>query len=285
MSRLRLVLLAVVLLVLAGLFLPYVMHSRVNSDRVGCQNHLRELGLLGVRHASAPGQPLPAGPRDELPPGTFRNPTLPPDERMSWYAYTLNALDVGPPNPAPQAKHRRPAGLADLLAGFDPAGGWNSPQNQPLANYRLATAICPAQVREYPAGSPVPTNYVAVGGIGLDTPARSLAAAGSSAGAYRYDDPTPDAAFTDGRGQTAQIIETNADLGPWLRGGPGTLRGLNPAATPYLGPGRPFGGCHPGGAYVAMADGSVVFRKDTIDSAVLRAVFTLAGGESNFDGP
>ena len=285
MSRLRLVLLAVVLLVLAGLGLSYIMQSRVRSDRTSCQNHLRELGLIGVRHASPPGQPLPPVSRDELPPGTFRNPTLPPDQRMSWYAYTLNVLDVGPPNPDPQAKHRRPAGLADLLASFDPAGGWNAPQNQPLANYRLAAAICPAQVREYPAGSPVPTNYIAVGGIGLDTPAKSLADAGSSAGAYRYDGATPDSAFKDGRQQTAQIVETNTDVGPWLRGGPSTLRGLDPARTPYLGPGRPFGGCHPGGAYIAMADGSVLFRKDTIDPAIFRAMFTLAGGESDFDGP
>jgi prepilin-type processing-associated H-X9-DG protein len=63
------------------------------------------------------------------------------------------------------------------------------------------------------------------------------------------------------------------------------LRGLDPAATPYVGPGRSFGGCHPGGVYIAMADGSVLFRKDTIDPAIFRALLTLAGGETNFDGP
>jgi prepilin-type processing-associated H-X9-DG protein len=285
MSRIRIVLLALAVVVLAGLALPFVMRARVGSDRVSCQNHLRDLGLLGVRHASAPGQPLPPRPLDELPAGTFRNPALPPDQRMSWFVYTLNFLNDGPPSPDPQAKHRQPAGLAGLLTNFDPTGPWDSPGNRPLANYRLTTAICPAQVRDYPPGVPVPTNYIASGGLGLETPAKSLADAGKLAGAYRYDEPTPDAAFKDGRQQTTQIVETNTDVGPWLRGGPSTLRGLDPAATPYLGPGRPFGGCHPGGAYVSMADGSVRFLKDSIDPPIFRALLTLAGGETNFDGP
>jgi prepilin-type processing-associated H-X9-DG protein len=285
MSRLRIVLLALGVLALAGLALQFIMSARLRSDRVGCQNHLRDLGLLGVRHASPPGQPLPPRPRDELPPGTFPNPALNPDQRMSWFVYTLNVLNEGPPNPDPQAKHHSPAGLADVLTNFDPTGPWDSERNRPLANFRLTTAICPAQVREYPAGTPVSTNYIASGGLGLDTPAKSLAEAGTSAGAYRYDNPTPDSAFKDGRQQTAQIIETNTDLGPWLRGGPSTLRGLDPAATPYLGPGRPFGGCHPGGAYVSMADGSVRFLKDTIDPPIFKAMLTLAGGETNFEGP
>src|SRR5262245_51223319 len=122
--------------------LPFIMRSRVTSDRVGCMNHLRELGLFGVRHASPPGQPLPPGPRDELPPGTFESPSLPPDRRMSWYVYTLNILDQGAP--IPEANHRRPAGLADLLTRFDPTGTWNAPGNMELATYRLTTAICPA---------------------------------------------------------------------------------------------------------------------------------------------
>jgi prepilin-type processing-associated H-X9-DG protein len=287
MSRLRLVLLVLVLLVLAGAVLPFVLQSRAKSDRIGCENHLRLLGLFGVRHASPPGQGLPTRPRDELPAGTFPNPSLPPDQRMSWYVYTLNVLNEGPPTPDPTLKHHRPAGLGDLLTKFDTAGRWDSERNAPLANYRLAAAICPAQVREYPPGSPVPTNYIAAGGLGADTPTKSLDEAGPLAGAYRYDGVTPDSAIKDGLSTTAQLVETSTELGPWLRGGPSTLRGLDVAATPYLGPGRPFGGCHPGGGYVAMADGSVRFVKETVDPVVFRAMLTIAGGpaESNFDAP
>lgn len=287
MSRLRLILLGLVLLALAGLVLPLILRSRANSDRIGCENHLRQVGLFGVRHASPPGQGLGARPRDELPPGTFQTLTLRPDLRASWYAYMLNVLVEGPPDPDPKHKHRTPAGLAELVARFDPDGPWDSERNAPLANYRLAAAICPAQVREYPPGNPVPTNYIAVGGLGLDTPTKPLDEAGPRAGPYRYDGATPNAAIQDGFQQTAQIIETNTDLGPWLRGGPSTLRGLDVDAGPYLGPDRPFGGCHPGGVYVSTVDGSVRFVKDTIDPAVLRAMFTIAGGpgEVNLDGP
>ena len=287
MSRLRVVLFGLLVLLLAGLVLPLVMRSRVTSDRIRCENHFRYLGLLGVRSASVPGNGLPAEPRDELPPGTFQNSALLPAERMSWLVYTLNVLNDGPPKPEPGKTHHRPTGLTDLLRTFDPDGPWNSERNLPLAHYRLATAICPAQVREYPTGTPVPTNYIAVGGLGLDTPAKSLADAGSLAGAYRYDGPTPLAAFKDGLRQTAQIIETNTELGPWLQGGPSTLRGLDPAAMPYVGTGRPFGGCHPGGVFVSMADGSVQFVKDTVNPAVFRSFLTLAGGpaEADFDIP
>src|SRR5262249_40514100 len=149
--------------------------------------------------------------------------------------------------------------LAEFLTHFNPTGAWNAPGNIELANYRLTAAICPAQVPDIPPGSPWNANYIANGGIGLDTPKLSIAEGEPKAGAYRYDGPTPDSAIRDGLRQTAQIIETNAALGPWLRAGPSTLRGLDPADVPYLGKNRPFGGCHPGGAYASMCDGSVQF--------------------------
>ena len=68
------------------------------------------------------------------------------------------------------------------------------------------------------------------------------------------------------------------ETGPWLRGGSSTLRGLDPAIEPYIGPARPFGGCHPGGCYASMVDGSVRFIKDSIDPPVFRALLTRAGG-------
>jgi|SRR5262245_4769945 len=285
MFRLRYVVLALVILILIGVAISTVAHFRVNSDRIGCQNHLKDLGLYGVRHASVPGQPLPAKPKDELPPGTFPNPSLTPERRMSWYVYTLNALVIGPPAPDPKMKRRGIPALAGPLQSFDPNASWDAPVHTSLARYRLATAICPAQVPDLPPDAPVTANYIATGGLGLDTPALPIDKAGPSAGAYRYDGATPFELFADGLQHTAQIIETLKDLGPWLQGGPSTLRGLDVTAEPFLGPGRPFGGCHPGGAYASMADGSVRFLKDSIDPAVFRAMFTIAGGpgEQNFD--
>jgi prepilin-type processing-associated H-X9-DG protein len=288
MSRvLKIVLIAIAVLVLVGLAIPFIMQSRMESNRVSCQNHLRQLGLFGVRHASIPGVEIPVRPRDELPPGTFLNPMLSPEERMSWYVYVLNVLNEGAPIPETKGKHRPPAGLADLLRNFDGKEKWDAPPNASLANYRLTTAICPAQVPEFVSGKPVNTNYIASGGLGRETPSLPIEAAGQKAGAYWYDGPTPDSLIKDGLSQTAQIVETNSDLGPWLRGGPSTLRGLDVGGAPYLGAGRQFGGCHPGGCYVSMADGSVQFIKDTIDAGVFRAMLTRAGGpvELNLDFP
>src|SRR5262249_12435275 len=276
--RIRYVLLLLSLFLIAGIGVPLIMHFRVNSDRISCQNHLSDLGLFGVRHASIPGQPVPPTPKNELPPGTFENPPLAPERRMSWYAYTLNALNQGPPQPDPKVKRRPPAGLGQLLEAFDPAAPWDAPTHTALARYRFATAICPAVVRDYAPDEPVPANYIAMGGLGVDTPALSVDKAGPNAGAYRFDGPTPFAQITDGLQHTAQIIETNNNLGPWLQGGPSTLRGLDAAAQPYLGPGHQFGGCHPGGAYASMVDGSVRFLKESIDPGVFRAMLTIAGG-------
>jgi prepilin-type processing-associated H-X9-DG protein len=212
---------------------------------------------------------------------------LSPEERMSWYVYVLNVLNEGAPIPETKGKHRPPAGLADLLRNFDAKEKWDGPANTPLANFRMTTAICPAQVPEFVSGGPVHTNYIANGGLGRETPGLTHGQARHNAGAYWYDGPTPDSLIKDGLSQTAQFIETNSELGPWLRGGYSTLRGLEVSCTPYLGVGRQFGGCHPGGCYVSMADGSVQFIKDTVDAAVFRAMLTRSGGpdEQNLDVP
>ena len=58
--------------------------------------------------------------------------------------------------------------------------------------------------------------------------------------------------------------ETGRDNGPWTAGGPPTVRGVDPADAPYIGPGRAFGGLHPGGLNVLFADGSAEFMQDDV---------------------
>jgi prepilin-type processing-associated H-X9-DG protein len=83
----------------------------------------------------------------------------------------------------------------------------------------------------------------------------------------------------DGMSQTTMLAESSIGLAPWTAGGPSSVRGVDPATRPYLGPGRAFGGNHPGGANVAMADGSVKFVWETIAPSVFEAMSTIAGGE------
>ena len=272
---------------MAGIGLPLILRARLNSDRVNCENHLREIGLLGMRHTSLPGQGLPEKPREELPAGTVFNKTLAVDERLSWYVPILNVLEAGGP-PDADLKQKRPArGLEEILRQVDLNSPWDSEVNTGIARHRLKTAICPARIADLQTGVPQPNNYIAAGGLGLETPALSREEAGRRAGAFRYDAPTPLAAFLDGQHETIQFIETSRDVGPWLRGGAATLRGLAENDLPYLGHDRPFGGCHPGGTYVSRADGSVSFLRDSIDPAVFRAMLTIAGGrdEQPFDAP
>jgi hypothetical protein len=96
---------------------------------------------------------------------------------------------------------------------------------------------------------------------------------------------------SDGTSNTLMIWETARDVGPWSRGGPGTVRGLDPADPPHAGTGRPFGGLHFSeralfgrgeslGLNVALADGSVrYFGKDT-PAALFESMVTIAGGEA-----
>ena len=75
------------------------------------------------------------------------------------------------------------------------------------------------------------------------------------------------------------VIETAKDNGPWIAGGPSTVRGLDLSGLPYLGRNGQFGGTHRGGANVLFADGSVRFIHESIHPQVFEDMATIAGGE------
>jgi prepilin-type processing-associated H-X9-DG protein len=126
--------------------------------------------------------------------------------------------------------------------------------------------------------------------VGADAP--SLPAGDGHAGIFSYDRRS--AFAKDGAFSTLLMLESARDNGPWAQGGPGTVRGLDPADQPYLGTGRPFGGTHFAentlfehgrsiGCNAAMVDGSVRFLRETIDPQVLEALATIAGGKLSDD--
>ena len=71
---------------------------------------------------------------------------------------------------------------------------------------------------------------------------------------------------------SAQVQDEN---GPWAAGGWPTVRGLILDDKPYLGEGRQFGGCHPGGLNVLYLDGRVNFMSDSVQPRVFEALVTL----------
>ena len=194
-----------------------------------------------------------------FPAATWSNPDLEPENRLSWFALILPQLD------------RR-----NLYDAVDSAKPWNVGQNDVVAHTHLPIASCPNLSTPEP-GSSQPASFVGIAGLGTDAPA--LPKSDARAGVFGCDRKTTLADITDGPANTMLLAETARVSGSWLQGGPATVRGLDPAAKPYVGAARQFGGIHGEGAWVAMADGSVRWVEPSIDPKVLEALSTMAGGE------
>ena len=278
----------------AGIFVVLVARHRDNQDRVYCTNNLRELSqfaeLAGqyeqttARRAKA-GLP-PEGLREigslpSVPAGTIDNPSLPPERRLSWVVELLPSFN------------QKRQDVKGILARIDRNQAWDAPVHDEVSRTRLEALICFANPATVPVGSPAVTQYVGAGGVGPDaatlplTPfpfaPRSPLLAPPRAGCFRYDTPTPCEAISDGLSKSLLCAELSLDPGPWLQGGPATVRTLDvaPAARAAIGPGGQFGGNHVGGSNFAFADSSVRFLSDRTDPSVLAAWFTISGGTSD----
>lgn len=270
-----------------GAFLVWVVGHRATSDRLACQNQLRVLSqfaesaaalnmeapLFASEKPRAEKADRPRPPRNDLgptiPPGTVVNPLLPPEQRLSWVVHLMPIL-------AERSKE-----LNDLAPRIDPNKPWDAEVHQPIAPLVIPGLLCPGNLPK--VSGPAVTQFVGIGGLGADAATLPVPADGetsSRAGCFRYDAPTPFSAITDGLSQTVLFGEVSADLGPWLRGGPATIRCLDttPAARAIIGPTAQFGGNHEGGANFAFADHSVRFLTLRTDPQVLRNLFTIAGG-------
>jgi prepilin-type processing-associated H-X9-DG protein len=275
MSR-RMIVLLIGLMVFTGVgfVLAYVVKVRGTADDVRCKNNLREITLFAAHHADLqPGVPVGKY-LERIPAGTVALPGVAPEERLSWYVSVLPGLDQKRQDTAP------------LLAAMDQEQPWTAVANQLAARHRLLVVLCPGNPPQSNPGEPALSSYVGIAGLGRDAPTLPLAVGGPApprAGCFRYDAPTPFEAITDGLSQTLLIGERSHDLGPWLRGGPATVWGLDdgPDAKRLQGPGGQFGGNHPNGANWAFADGSVRFFTDDVNPQVLFGLATIAGKETD----
>jgi hypothetical protein len=221
--------------------------------RTQCQNNLKNLMLafhtyqsVGSSAASS-SRPFPTG---CIGPGAI------PEERLSWMVALLPYVEQD-----------------YLYRKFDLEKGYEG--NLSASQVSFTIFHCPL-----PEGDtlrdPV-TSYVAMSGIGLNSATRPEGAPGN--GYMGYDRLTSPAMIKDGMSNTIALMETNAGLGPWARGGPSTVRGLDPADVPVCGMQRPFGGRHTGIANAAMADGAVRPINISIDPQKLAGAITIDGGE------
>lgn len=263
--RIRTLMIAIAVVAFAiggGLFVAGAREARAQAE---CRNNLALIGLAVHNYLSG---------YDVFPPGTVANPALPPSRRLSWMVQIFNFIEQG-------------LGLV-----VDLGESWDSPANRtPLFRHTStdgdpppyttsaadpALFRCPAHASPRAAGV-CPSDYVGIAGLGTDAP--TLPTADPRAGVFGYDRQTTVADIKDGTAYTMMIAETAASSGPWIAGGPATIRGLDPARRPYIGPGRQFGGLHHAGAMVAFADGSVRVLSPTIDEKVFEALSTIAGRE------
>jgi prepilin-type processing-associated H-X9-DG protein len=148
---------------------------------------------------------------------------------------------------------------AALYEQIDFSEPWNSPNNRPLADTDPYVFRCPSDA----AAGQFDTNYVAVVGPGTAWPGETCS---------KLSD------FKDGTSNTILLVEV---VNPGIRWA--EPRDLHIVQMPmFLNPtlGQGPASNHAQGLNVLFADGSVRFLSDNTTSEELRALLTIAGGES-----
>jgi len=252
----------VVVLDLVALGAYAIYRSRRTNALYACQNNLRQIGLaVTAYHVD----------HKFFPPGTVPNADLPPDQRLSWLVSLLPYyLDM-------EASRRkvRPQDTShfDVYSNIDISRAWDAPANRDATARPLGQFICPSHPAFTEDPSPGPTYYVGISGIGAD--AANLPPEVRNCGFLGYDRKLTQADVTRGLSNTMIACETTWRNGPWAQGGFATVRGLDPKDLPYTGPGRPFGGLHPGVTNILHADASVRAFDDRGSASVFADAATI----------
>jgi len=249
----------------AGLLFLAWRSARDAADRTGCENNLKQIGLALVNYESAYGY---------FPSATPTGEKLPADKRLSWLTALWSFYEGGPvlvldpDSPWDEGVNRQLK-----LRGADKGTGKEFELS--LESFRLA--VCPARHGVASAERPSLTNYVGITGLDADSP--TLPPGHPRAGVFGFDRSTRLQDVKDGASNTMAVAETAWRNGPWIAGGSASVRAVDRTQRPHIGPGRPFGGLHQGGAFLLYVDGSVRFTSLETDARVLEALATMAGGE------
>jgi prepilin-type processing-associated H-X9-DG protein len=254
------------LLTVLGVASAVLVHLRETAARAGCQDNLRRIGQGVFAYEQKHG---------EFPPAVLPGPGLPVEKRLSWLAGILPYLEPAqPPLPVRGTAPRKskPQATTEKL---HPDLAWDDPKNRAAVDTVLREYLCPDQFDQFAATTPGMSSYVGIAGVGPD--AAGLPANNPRAGFFGYERRLTPKELEAGRGGSLTLMaaETGWENGPWAQGGPATVRGLDPARRPYAGPGRPFGGLHPGGFNVLFADGGVEFKRDSVSDEHLETLATL----------
>jgi len=243
------------LLTVLGVGALVIVRWQDASRRVGCANHLRQIGVALNKYAEVHGS---------FPPATRTPPELSPDKRISWMADVLPLLDEGRPSPAQYSA---------VYERIDLKAAWDDPANVNAVNTQVRIFRCPGHPQFHSTIVPAPTHYVGMAGVGPD--AAFLKREDPRAGMFGHDRGVTRKEIEGGISFTFMVLETAQDNGPWLAGGWPTVRDLDPDADQYAGPGLPFGGLHHLSTNILWVDGSVRPLANDTPGEVFRAHATL----------
>jgi hypothetical protein len=240
---------------LAGAFAIVINQMRVVSGRAECANNLRQIGGAVQKYHMDHDKTYPAG--------TNGPKEMEPERRLSYFATLLPYMEQ---RPGTNVKY------ADVAAKLDFHEPWDADANQTARQTTIPSYACRDDTGLLPDVKGT-TNYVGITGIGPD--AARLPKDSPRAGFFGYDRTVGDADIKAGTSYLVILTETTMDNGPWVAAGRPTLRDVPPDDASYLGPGRPFGGLHHGGANVLHVDGSVLLLNDAINAEVFRSLMPL----------
>jgi hypothetical protein len=257
---LKIALVVFAILLVVGVFLPFVTRVRDAAARIQCSNNLKSIAIAVHNYVDTYGK---------FPPGTRPSPILPLEKRLSWIFEVLPFMGSDPTYSSAKK---------DLA--------WDAPANLQLWE-DWKCFMCPSGPAQQAAYSSRLTHYVGIAGLGED--AATYSNGDARIGIFGYDRQVAKKDVTDGLSFTLMIMETSRENGPWAAGGRATIRGIDPTDEPYIGPRRQFGGMHRDSSSFfgrslpasncIMADGSLRTIRADVDPRVLDKAATIAGAE------
>jgi prepilin-type processing-associated H-X9-DG protein len=256
MRVIELVVLGLIVMVVGCVIIPAVAKVREAANRVHCTNNMRQIGLSLSNYHDTFGY---------FPPCGKPKTSLTTEHRLSWIYLVVPFVEA-----------------SSFYKEFTSEKAWDSDENRFAALNPYFICQCPSYRDRPPDSKFIPTHYLGISGIGRD--AATFPLEHPDAGFFGYERKIRQKDIKNGLSNTLAVVETAWGTGAWTAA-PDSIRGLDPAGSPYLGVPKHFGGNHPKGANVLLADGSVRFLDSSLDPQGFEGMSRIAAGQGGDSEP